>query len=186
MEQTWRWFGDDDPIPLSHVRQAGATGIVTSLHHIPIGAPWSVEEIDRRKRTIEAAGLTWSVCESIMVAEEIKLGGQGARAAIDNWKYALARLGSRFGDKLRVFGPSDLIDRGGVISLSMQGVHPHDLAQVLDRHGVCVRPGHHCAKPLMRKLGVPATARVSFGPYCLERDVDALLDGLDHALGMFG
>ena len=95
--------------------------------------------------------------------------------------YALDRLGSRFGDKLRIFGPADLVERGGVISLSMEGVHPHDLAQVLDRFGVCVRPGHHCAKPLMRKLGVPATARVSFGPYSLERDVDALLDGLDHA-----
>jgi cysteine desulfurase/selenocysteine lyase len=57
---------------------------------------------------------------------------------------------------------------------------------VLDRFGVCVRPGHHCAKPLMRRLGVPATARVSFGPYSMERDVDALLDGMDHALGMFG
>lgn len=93
MEQTWRWFGDDDPIPLAHVRQAGATGIVTSLHHIPIGAPWPIEEIEKRKRTIEAAGLTWSVCESIMVSESIKLGGSGARAAIDNWKDALARLG---------------------------------------------------------------------------------------------
>jgi cysteine desulfurase/selenocysteine lyase len=100
--------------------------------------------------------------------------------------YALERLGSRFGDKVRVFSPADLHDRGGVLSLELQGVHAHDLAQVLDSHGVCVRPGHHCAKPLMRRLGVPATARVSFGPYSLERDVDALLDGIDHALGMFG
>jgi len=100
--------------------------------------------------------------------------------------YALERLGSRFGDKVRVFGPDDLVERGGVVSLSLDGVHAHDLAQVLDRHGVCVRPGHHCAKPLMRRLGVPATARVSFGPYSLEREVDQLLDGLDHALSMFG
>jgi cysteine desulfurase/selenocysteine lyase len=100
--------------------------------------------------------------------------------------YCLERLGSRFGDKVRIFSPTDLADRGGVLSIELAGVHAHDLAQVLDQHGVCVRPGHHCAKPLMRRLGVPATARVSFGPYCLERDVDALLDGIDHALGMFG
>jgi cysteine desulfurase/selenocysteine lyase len=100
--------------------------------------------------------------------------------------YALERLQSRFGDKVRIFSPSDLEDRGGVLSIELAGVHAHDLAQVLDTFGVCVRPGHHCAKPLMRRLGVPATARVSFGPYSVERDVDRLLDGVDHALGMFG
>ena len=100
--------------------------------------------------------------------------------------YALERLSSRFGDKVTVFGPADVHDRGGVFSLVLDGVHAHDLAQVLDAHGVCVRPGHHCAKPLMRRLGVPATARVSFGPYSLERDVDALLDGVDHAMAVFG
>jgi cysteine desulfurase/selenocysteine lyase len=100
--------------------------------------------------------------------------------------YALERLGSQFGDKVRIYSPQDVIDRGGVLSLELEGVHAHDLAQVLDSHGVCVRPGHHCAKPLMRRLGVPATARVSFGPYSVERDVDALLGGIEHALGMFG
>jgi cysteine desulfurase/selenocysteine lyase len=100
--------------------------------------------------------------------------------------YALERLGSQFGDKVRVYSPQDLVDRGGVLSIELEGVHAHDLAQVLDSFGVCVRPGHHCAKPLMRRLGVPATARVSFGPYSVERDVDALLAGIEHALGMFG
>jgi cysteine desulfurase/selenocysteine lyase len=100
--------------------------------------------------------------------------------------YALERLGSQFGDKVRVYSPQDLVDRGGVLSLELEGVHAHDLAQVLDSFGVCVRPGHHCAKPLMRRLGVPATARVSFGPYSVEREVDALLGGIEHALGMFG
>jgi cysteine desulfurase/selenocysteine lyase len=114
--------------------------------------------------------------------------GMDAVAAhdLDLTAYTLDRLSSRFGDKVTVFGPPDLEARGGVLSIELEGVHAHDLAQVLDRYGVCVRPGHHCAKPLMRRLGVPATARVSFGPYSLERDVDALFDGLDHALSMFG
>ena len=93
MEQTWRWFGETDPIPLEHVRQAGATGVVTSLHHIPAGVRWSAAEIERRKLTIAAAGLRWSVTESILVNDDIKLGGAAARPAIDAWKDSLAELG---------------------------------------------------------------------------------------------
>jgi mannonate dehydratase len=93
MEQTWRWFGEQDPISLDHVRQAGATGVVTALHHVPSGQPWRPEEIAQRKATVAAAGLKWSVCESIPVPDAIKLGGVGARAAIDAWKTSLAGLG---------------------------------------------------------------------------------------------
>ena len=98
---------------------------------------------------------------------------------------ALARLHGEFAERVRIIGPLDAVDRGGVISLDVEGVHPHDVAQVLDQYGVCVRPGHHCAKPLMRRFGLAATARVSFGPYSLTRDTDALIDALGHALTLF-
>ena len=75
--------------------------------------------------------------------------------------------------------------RGGVLSLALDGIHPHDLSQVLDEHAVCVRPGHHCAKPLMRVLGVGATARASFYVYNDTDDVDALADALADAASFF-
>jgi len=99
--------------------------------------------------------------------------------------YALTSLGERFGDDCRVFGPPAGADRGGVLSLAFRDVHAHDLAQVLDQYAVCVRPGHHCAKPLMRKLGVPATARASIGPYNDEGDIEVLIEGLAEAGRLF-
>jgi cysteine desulfurase/selenocysteine lyase len=99
---------------------------------------------------------------------------------------AIARLHDRFDGRVRVIGPLEMVERGGVISLDVAGVHPHDVAQVLDQFGVCVRPGHHCAKPLMRRFGLAATARASFGPYSLSGDTDVLLEGLEHALELFG
>ena len=93
MKQTWRWFGPDDPISLNHVMQAGATGVVTALHHIPSGQVWSLEEIAKRKQQIENAGLSWSVCESIPVDDVIKRGGGASRPSIDAWKDSLANLG---------------------------------------------------------------------------------------------
>jgi len=98
--------------------------------------------------------------------------------------YALRTLGDRFGEDLIIHGPQDLTIRGGVLSLCYKDVHPHDLSQVLDERGVCVRAGHHCAKPLMRLLGVGATARASLYLYNDESDVDALADALE-AAGQF-
>ena len=93
MEQTWRWFGDNDPVTLEHVKQAGATGIVTALHHLPEDRVWTPDEVARRKATIEAAGLRWSVVESIPTPSAIKLGSKDAPRAIGAWKDSLANVG---------------------------------------------------------------------------------------------
>jgi cysteine desulfurase/selenocysteine lyase len=97
---------------------------------------------------------------------------------------ALKRLGDVPG--LQIQGPSTLEERGGVVSMSLDGVHAHDLATILDEEGVAVRSGHHCAKPLMRRLGVAATARASFYVYNTEEDIDALVSGLRRAGELFG
>jgi cysteine desulfurase/selenocysteine lyase len=99
--------------------------------------------------------------------------------------YAISSLKERFGDRFRVHGPEDPEARSGVLSFEFADVHPHDIAQVLDSEGVCVRAGHHCAKPLMRVLGVNATARASFYVYNDEDDVDALGDALTSVEKMF-
>jgi len=96
-------------------------------------------------------------------------------------RYAMDALAERFGDRLTIFGPRDPEARGGVLSFALGDVHPHDISQILDEYGVCVRAGHHCAKPLMRRLGVPATARASFALYNDEDNVDTLVDALDAA-----
>lgn len=87
-------------------------------------------------------------------------------------------------DGLHLYGPP-VAERSGVISFTVQDVHPHDLATILDGHGVCIRAGHHCAQPLMRRLGVAATARASFYVYNDERDVAALVDGVKEAVQLF-
>jgi cysteine desulfurase/selenocysteine lyase len=99
--------------------------------------------------------------------------------------YAMTTLQERFGKDLRIFGPKDPTARGGVLSFAFRDLHPHDISQILDQYGVCVRAGHHCAKPLMRRLGVNATARASFALYNDESDVDVLADALTAAGAFF-
>ena len=99
--------------------------------------------------------------------------------------YAMRTLTERYGDDLTIHGPSEPASRGGVLSMVFRDVHPHDISQVLDQHGVCVRAGHHCAKPLMRVLGVAASARASFYVYNDESDVDTLADALQEAGDLF-
>lgn len=127
-----------------------------------------------------------------MIAEAVGLGaacryleGLGMDAVrrheVELTGYTLRTLSERFGDDLVIHGPSEPAERGGVFSFTYRDIHPHDLTQVFDQHGVCVRAGHHCAKPLMRELGVNATARASLYVYNDTDDIDALADAIDAA-----
>jgi cysteine desulfurase/selenocysteine lyase len=100
-------------------------------------------------------------------------------------RYALSALEEGLGDAITIFGPRDPESRGAVISFELKEIHPHDVSQLLDQEGVCVRAGHHCAKPLMRQLGVAATARASLYLYNGHEDVDALVGALQKCQAFF-
>ncbi len=113
------------------------------------------------------------------------LGMEAVRAhEVELSDYALERLPEVPG--LTVLGPPEVGRRGGVISFTIEGMHPHDVAELCDREAVCIRAGHHCAQPLMRRMGVPATARASFHVYNGREDVDRLVDALLAARSVFG
>ncbi len=107
------------------------------------------------------------------------------RHEVEVTAYALRKLTTDLGDSITIHGPAEPSARGAVLSIALDGVHAHDVSQVLDEDAVCIRPGHHCAKPLMRELGVTATARASFYLYNDIDDVDALSDALIKARDFF-
>jgi cysteine desulfurase/selenocysteine lyase len=146
-------------------------------------------------RTVAAAESTWTdlpwkfEAGTSQIAEAVGLG-----AAVD-WIQAigveqiraheeglvaetLARLRSEV-PGITIHGPTDAADRGALISFALEGAHPHDVGEILGREGVCVRAGHHCAQPLMRRLGVTATTRASFAVHNSPADVEALVNGLE-------
>ncbi|HUF31931.1 MAG TPA: SufS family cysteine desulfurase [Acidimicrobiales bacterium] len=144
----------------------------------PNELPWKFEA--GTPPIAEAIGL------GVALDELERYGLDAVRAhEVDVTGYAIRTLTERFGERFTVHGPLDANERGGVLSFAFADIHPHDISQVLDQSGVCVRAGHHCAKPLMRRLGVGATARASFYVYNNTDDVDALADALDACSDLF-
>lgn len=144
----------------------------------PNDVPWKFEA--GTPPIAEAVGLGAAI-------DELETVGRDAIRAheIELTAYALRTLTERLGDDLTIHGPAEPDQRGGVLSIVLRGVHAHDVSQVLDEHSVCVRAGHHCAKPLMRRLGETATARASFYLYNDRDDVDALADALEATRDFF-
>ena len=133
-------------------------------------------------------GGTPAIAEAIGFAEAVRwLDGIGLGAVhaaeLELTAHAIERLGEVPG--LRLFGPPAGPDRGGILSFQLEGVHPHDVSEILDRHGVAVRAGHHCAQPLMERLGVPATTRASLAVYNTDEEIDRLVAGLLDARAIF-
>jgi cysteine desulfurase/selenocysteine lyase len=132
---------------------------------------------------------TPAIAQAIGMASALRwLDGLGMDAVREHEQaiadYALQRVGEVPG--LRVFGPPRGPERLGPVSFELEGVHAHDVSEILDRHGVAVRAGHHCAQPLMDRFGIAATARASFGVYTTEAEIDRLVEGLHDARRVFG
>jgi cysteine desulfurase/selenocysteine lyase len=130
-----------------------------------------------------------------MIAEAVGLGaaidyvsaiGMSAIEAHEHelTEYALGQLAEI--DGVRIIGPATAVDRGATISFTVEGMHPHDVSQLLDEDGIAVRAGHHCARPVCVRYGIPATTRASFGVYTTMDEIDVLVAGIHHAKKQFG
>jgi cysteine desulfurase / selenocysteine lyase len=176
-----------------------------------IGALWARLELLREMppflgggsmiRKVTKQGTTWAdpparfeagtpaIAQAIGMAAALRwLDGIGMDATAAHERESAAYALERLDDvpDLRVFGPPPSAERLGPVSFELEGVHAHDVSEILDRHGVAVRAGHHCAQPLMDRLGVAATARASFGVYTTPEEIDRLVDGLLDARKVFG
>jgi cysteine desulfurase / selenocysteine lyase len=150
--------------------------------------------------TVDMTGTTYAApphrfeAGTPMIAEAVGLGaavdyltaiGMDAVAAHEHElvEYALPRLAAI--DGVRIVGPATAVDRGATIAFTLAGVHPHDVAQLLDEQGIAVRAGHHCARPVCVRYGIPATTRASFGIYTTTEEIDALVRGVERVKEMF-
>jgi cysteine desulfurase/selenocysteine lyase len=151
-------------------------------------------------RTVELERSTWndlpwkfeagtsSIAEGVGLGAAVdylsELGMEAIRThEQDLTSYALDRISEIPG--IRIYGPAQASERGGLVSFTIEGIHPHDIAEICNREAVCIRAGHHCAQPLMRALGVAATARASFQVYNTRADVDRLVEALEKAKSVF-
>jgi cysteine desulfurase / selenocysteine lyase len=150
--------------------------------------------------TVEMTGTTFAApphrfeAGTPMIAQAVGLGaaidyvsaiGMPAIAAREHELVEHALAGLSTVDGLRIIGPATSLDRGATISFTIKGVHPHDVAQLLDEDGIAVRAGHHCARPVCVRYGIPATTRASFGVYTTTDEIDALVRGVDRVKAMF-
>jgi cysteine desulfurase/selenocysteine lyase len=130
---------------------------------------------------------TMNIAQAVGMGAAVEYLEALGKQAVRDHELELARIAIERleGIGATVYGPKGKEERGGVVSFNLPEVHPHDMATILDQEGVCIRAGHHCAMPLMRRLDVPATARASFYVYNTREDVDALIDGLEKSKGWF-
>jgi cysteine desulfurase / selenocysteine lyase len=158
---------------------------ITGGHMI---ASVSIEETRWAQSPAKFEAGTSNIAEAIGLGAAVDfLHGIGMEHVRDHERelvaYALERLGAVEG--ITLHGPPDPAQRGALVSFALEGIHPHDVAEILGRQGICVRAGHHCCQPLMRRLGVSATSRASFGVHNTHEDVDALIAGLAQVKEVF-